>query len=244
MTGWLYLHQSRTQNSCGFDASEHEYSSMSRHGRKVPTSFYHRFTVDARVFADRYAQGRLVSVLEGGYSDMALTSGAMAHLCGLADAGKGKVDERWWQLENLEKVVPRSRALSRSRSLTVTCWLQLEKATKKRRGGKQSLTPQGTNESWLDRAVVIFSSLDAGSAQYMAQASSLRPAVSIPPSSMTLRERKKLSGLGLSVGNSDLPTPGSSQIENLVNSSESVAVPKKLPRVILRMGPPPAAPST
>ena len=78
---------------------------MSRHGRKVPTSFYHRFTVDACGFADRYAQGRIVSVLEGGYSDRALTSGAMAHLCGLANVGEGKVDEQWWNVENLEKVV-------------------------------------------------------------------------------------------------------------------------------------------
>ncbi|KIM73669.1 hypothetical protein PILCRDRAFT_99268 [Piloderma croceum F 1598] len=158
--------------SYGFDACQYEYPSMSRHGRKVPTSFYHRFTVDACAFTDRYAQGRLVSVLEGGYSDRALASGAMAHLCGLVNPGEGKVNEQWWNVENLEK---------------------LEKATKKRWGGKQSLTPQGASESWLDRALVIFSSLDDGSAQYMAQASSLRPAIPIPPSSMTLRERKKTS---------------------------------------------------
>lgn len=77
---------------------------MSRHGRKVPTSFYHRFTVDARAFADRHAKGRLLSVLEGGYSDRALASGAMAHLCGLANPAEGKVDEQWWNVENLEKV--------------------------------------------------------------------------------------------------------------------------------------------
>lgn len=77
---------------------------MSRHGRKVPTSFFHRFTVDACSFADKYAQGRLVSVLEGGYSDRALISGAMAHLCGMVRAAEGRVDERWWAVENLEKV--------------------------------------------------------------------------------------------------------------------------------------------
>lgn len=77
---------------------------MSRHGRKVPTSFYHRFTVDTRAFADKYSQGRIVSVLEGGYSDRALCSGAMAHLCGLASTGNTNVDENWWSLENLEKV--------------------------------------------------------------------------------------------------------------------------------------------
>jgi hypothetical protein len=75
---------------------------MSRHGRKVPTSFFHRFTVDACSFADKYAQGRLVSVLEGGYSDRALISGAMAHLCGMVRTDR--VDEKWWTVENLEKV--------------------------------------------------------------------------------------------------------------------------------------------
>ena len=78
---------------------------MSRHGRKVPTSFYHRFTQDARAFAERHAQGRLISVLEGGYSDRALASGAMAHLCGLAqEDGGNQVDEEWWSVQNLEKV--------------------------------------------------------------------------------------------------------------------------------------------
>ena len=91
--------------SCGFDACEHEYSSMSRHGRKVPTSFYHRFARDARVFANEHANGKIISVLEGGYSDRALISGAMAHVAGLADT-KGLVDENWWSVENLTSVSP------------------------------------------------------------------------------------------------------------------------------------------
>lgn len=98
--------------SCGFDAGEHEYSSMSRHGRKVPVGFYHRFTREACKLADVYAHGRIVSVLEGGYSDHALTSGAMAHLCGLVDVPNqatsrdpnGWVDHDWWSERNLIKV--------------------------------------------------------------------------------------------------------------------------------------------
>jgi histone deacetylase HOS3 len=89
------------------DACEHEYASMSRHNRKVPTSFYYRFARDVCAFSDRYAKGRIVSVLEGGYSDRALISGAMAHLSGLADDAQpidGKVQEEWWNIENLEKV--------------------------------------------------------------------------------------------------------------------------------------------
>ena len=78
---------------------------MSRHNRKVPASFYHRFTKDARAFADRYAQGRLVSVLEGGYSGHALISGAMAHLTGLVDLSEGgQVDEGWWSIDHVIKV--------------------------------------------------------------------------------------------------------------------------------------------
>lgn len=76
---------------------------MSRHGRKVPTSFYHRFAQDACAFADQYAQGRLISVLEGGYSDHALMGGAMAHLSGLFGP-HATYDDNWWSLENLIKV--------------------------------------------------------------------------------------------------------------------------------------------
>lgn len=42
---------------------------MSKHGVYVPTSFYSRFTHEACAFADRFAEGRLVSVLKGGYSN-------------------------------------------------------------------------------------------------------------------------------------------------------------------------------
>ena len=77
---------------------------MSRHHRHVPTSFYRRFAKDTRKFADRYARGRLISVLEGGYSDRALTSGAMAHLAGLAETDGTTVDESWWSLNNIIEV--------------------------------------------------------------------------------------------------------------------------------------------
>ncbi|KAF8891918.1 histone deacetylase domain-containing protein [Gymnopilus junonius] len=127
--------------SCGMDACEHEYPSMSRHNRKVPVSFYHRFARDACAFADRYAKGRLVSVLEGGYSDRALMSGAMAHVCGLVEVdGYGaNVDEAWW-----------------TRS-----------SDQKRRGGRPSITPNSNSnstqplESWLERTLAIFHPLEA-----------------------------------------------------------------------------------
>lgn len=85
---------------------------MSRHHRKVPVGFYHRFTRETCRLADLYARGRVVSILEGGYSDRALTSGAMAHLCGLVDVpdqtvtsdSDGWVDHAWWSEGNLVKV--------------------------------------------------------------------------------------------------------------------------------------------
>ena len=66
--------------SAGFDACEHEYPMMSRHGAKVPMSFYTRFAQDVRVFAKDHSEGKLVAVLEGGYSLRALSTG-VGHFC-------------------------------------------------------------------------------------------------------------------------------------------------------------------
>ncbi|KAI9749622.1 MAG: hypothetical protein M1835_001515 [Candelina submexicana] len=73
--------------SAGFDASEWESSGMQRHKVNVPTSFYARFTRDIVMLSKETETGvdeRIISVLEGGYSDMALTSGVLSHLTGLA----------------------------------------------------------------------------------------------------------------------------------------------------------------
>lgn len=61
--------------SAGFDACQHEYPGMSRHGAKVPMSFYTRFAQDVGSFADERGEGKLVAVLEGGYSLRALSTG-------------------------------------------------------------------------------------------------------------------------------------------------------------------------
>lgn len=94
--------------SCGFDASELEYESMSRHGRKVPVGFYYRFAKDTREFSQTYANGKVISVLEGGYSDRTLMAGGLAHLVGLIEEGKGQLTGRddWWDDKTLEKVDP------------------------------------------------------------------------------------------------------------------------------------------
>lgn len=74
--------------SAGFDASEWEGAGMQRHKINVPTDFYSRFTADVVRLSQEEGLGvggRVVSVLEGGYSDRALTSGVLSHLSGLAD---------------------------------------------------------------------------------------------------------------------------------------------------------------
>ncbi|GAM84968.1 hypothetical protein ANO11243_029710 [Dothideomycetidae sp. 11243] len=72
--------------SAGFDASQWEGAGMQRHAVNVPTSFYERFTKDAVKLAQdesSAAEGRVISVLEGGYSNRALTSGVLSHISGL-----------------------------------------------------------------------------------------------------------------------------------------------------------------
>jgi histone deacetylase HOS3 len=74
--------------SAGFDASEWETAGMQRHSVNVPTEFYARFTQDVVRIAEEEGtgvEGRIISVLEGGYSDRALTSGVMSHISGLCD---------------------------------------------------------------------------------------------------------------------------------------------------------------
>ncbi|KAG8907450.1 hypothetical protein FRB99_004245 [Tulasnella sp. 403] len=156
--------------SCGFDACEHEHDYMSRHGRKVPVSFYERFAQDARTLADEYAGGKLVSVLEGGYSDRALMSGAMAHVAGLsrraADDGRSawvSGREGWWSIVNLAR---------------------LEKQLKKDIVVRKSRTPRSKDQDgWFTHAIEVFGELN-------------RMPVATPPASTsgpsrTLRERKK-----------------------------------------------------
>lgn len=72
--------------SSGFDASQWEMDAMQRHKVNVPTEFYARFTADVVKLAEddlTGVQGRIISVLEGGYSDRALMSGVLSHLTGL-----------------------------------------------------------------------------------------------------------------------------------------------------------------
>ncbi|KAG8766343.1 hypothetical protein FRC15_006459, partial [Serendipita sp. 397] len=163
--------------SCGFDASELEYESMSRHGRKVPVGFYYRFTKDAKAFAAEFSNGKVVSVLEGGYSDRTLMAGGMAHLAGLVEDGEGTLrgPEGWWSDINLDL---------------------LEKACKKRKGRQSVGKPV---EQWVERSVEILAAIDphngppppsppGGSRKSLFPINQPTPSA---PSPMLLRERRK-----------------------------------------------------
>lgn len=98
--------------SAGYDASEHESSSMQRHKVSVPTSFYQRFTEDAVNLAEKYCNGKVLSVMEGGYGDRAITSAACSHMLGLSvrSTQETRIEHAsWYNLESLkllERVFP------------------------------------------------------------------------------------------------------------------------------------------
>ncbi|KAG2360657.1 Arginase/deacetylase [Suillus spraguei] len=197
--------------SCGFDACEHEYPSMSRHDRKVPTSFYHRFALDTCAFADVYARGRVVSVLEGGYSDRALSSGAMAHICGLVGEIV-QVDERWWDLKNL---------------------IKLEKATKTRKFMPGNADP----EPWLARTSELLSHLDVYRTPPQPSQNWVRPTSRTLRERKKLSRNSSTPEV-VSKPSKDTQTLVPSSLTS-VSASESGAVSplvaKKLPRVILHV---------
>ncbi|CEJ55318.1 hypothetical protein PMG11_01582 [Penicillium brasilianum] len=102
--------------SAGFDASEWEGSGMQRHKVNVPTEFYARFTADVVRMSREEGlgvDGRVISVLEGGYSDRALTSGVLSHLAGLADYNASlddsvptgvEYESKWWSSDHLSEL--------------------------------------------------------------------------------------------------------------------------------------------
>ncbi|XBW35835.1 hypothetical protein QEN19_001407 [Hanseniaspora menglaensis] len=69
--------------SSGFDANEYETSAMNRHGVNLPTSFYNYFTKDALDLAQFHADGKIITLLEGGYDSKSITAGTFSALTGL-----------------------------------------------------------------------------------------------------------------------------------------------------------------
>lgn len=142
--------------------------------------------------------------------------------------------------------------------------LKLEQATKKRRGGRTSQTQSHASPpQWIQQTLEIFSTLDTAPPPS-------KPVV--PPSSMSLRERHKPSGLTPAPEPRRQPAQEGRLVKNKVNlkppqrvhpdevdagadavgglslsnnlseergaaEEEQGAVQKKLPRVILKLGP-------
>ncbi|KAE9400423.1 Arginase/deacetylase [Gymnopus androsaceus JB14] len=235
----------------------HEYSSMSRHGRRVPSCFYAQFTKDARVFADKYAKGRIVSVLEGGYSDRALVSGTFAHFCALGLPDEHTWNETWWDEANLVKLEEGTKLKS--------------KKPKGRASGPSSFsTPDSEQEPWVKQTLAFFQHLEpipfktirrskAGvvepSSRTLRQRKVDSVASSLPTSSKSTPAKGDVIGKGKRTAITSSPTSKAKQKKREVaivdNSDEegsdssssaggSITVPpRKLPRVILKLGPRP-----
>jgi acetoin utilization deacetylase AcuC-like enzyme len=90
--------------SAGFDGSEHESKGMQRHGYNLPTQFYQKFANDATTLANTYASGKILSVLEGGYADRAISSGTFAYMVGLSgvtEESANRKSSNWWSVARL-----------------------------------------------------------------------------------------------------------------------------------------------
>jgi len=116
----------------------------------------------------------------------------------------------------------------------------VEKGIKKRRGGRQSNT--APLPLWLDRAIALLDTMDGGKS--VPKYSSPAPALS-----MKLRERKQEGGgSGKSTPrevspDKQKPLSGiktEAKEETIIKQDEQATVTKKLPRVILKVGPPPS----
>lgn len=100
--------------SCGFDACEHEYPGMQRHGKSVPVGFYGQFASDSVALANTFTEGKIVSFLEGGYADRAITSGVYAHTLGLAMPHVYSCfKDRWQSYWGLDRLISLERTLKK-----------------------------------------------------------------------------------------------------------------------------------
>ncbi|KAJ6044716.1 uncharacterized protein N7446_002910 [Penicillium canescens] len=135
--------------SAGFDASEWENSNLNRKSKKVPTEFYARFTADIVRMAqekDLGVDGRIISVLEGGYSQRALYTGVLGHLAGLNDEnGPGAAysyDPAWWSSASVRDLESTIAGPSKPRgflSPTVASSSRLAASSQDRKSGGDDL---------------------------------------------------------------------------------------------------------
>lgn len=159
--------------SAGFDASEHETKGMQRHGYNLPTHFYQRFASDAIALANRYSSGKILSVLEGGYADRAITSGSFAYMVGLSGVTEESVNRKsreWWSVPHLT---------------------MLEKCTKKPPSTKSNHVSQADIDSrWISNSIALTAQLLPSVFTTPVVDPSFDPNLTATPR-MGLRERKK-----------------------------------------------------
>jgi len=147
----------------------------------VKTSFFARYTRDIVAFANTHTDGKVISVLEGGYSDRALTSASMGHVLGLLDQ-PGQPD--WWSEAELHNV----SGLLKGR-IPLRLVLQIEKATKKKRTGRIAPFPSEMSSfPYLARTHILLTHFEG----VPSEASNLSTSATTTPqpsSRMTLRNR-------------------------------------------------------
>lgn len=158
---------------------------MQRHDRRVPVSFFSRYTKDIVAFADRFTEGKIVSVLEGGYSDRALTSAAMGHVVGLLDR---EGDAAWWAEHELVNV-------RRPSIIFDDTDVKIEKATKKKRTGRIAPFPSElNNHAHLARTHALLAHFEGTPLDSIAPSATSTPQQA---SRMTLRDRRKQPSSGV-----------------------------------------------
>ncbi|PLW13512.1 hypothetical protein PCASD_23944 [Puccinia coronata f. sp. avenae] len=139
--------------SAGFDACEHESEDMSRYAKKLPTAFFHRFARDISRFSETHCGGRVVSVLEGGYSERALTGGSLSYMLGLMGRGGGAVAQE----EGREEAAAAAWGPGRLERL-----VRLSKRTEagRRRPSKGVDEPDAAEAAWLAETRRLFAAVD------------------------------------------------------------------------------------
>ncbi|GAA5944345.1 hypothetical protein JCM3775_002891 [Rhodotorula graminis] len=200
--------------SAGFDASQHESAGMSRHGRNVPTSFYRRFARDAALLAERRAGGKVLGVLEGGYSDWALASGVGAFLCGLVggeEGGEGRGGserDAWWAEGNLKKLDKACSVVKPRRGAPASSSSGVASAAAKHTLVGAS-PADAASDPWLARAVDIFTRIDEHATLAPPAPPAPRPSsISTSTVPRQLRERKvRRNYAGLDDGSTPIPSP-------------------------------------
>lgn len=147
--------------STGMDACIGELPGLQRHGKSLPVDFYHRFTVDACALAADVSGGKLISVLEGGYSDRALTSASLAHCAALATASSSSssslssasappsTPKEWWDADALLALEKLSKRLATAAPSTPAA---IASAAARRRAEPAWLQATGAHFEVLERA--------------------------------------------------------------------------------------------